>query len=446
MTAVNLNALGNLQSLNQPVQTHETKDSSAKGDFEKVMKTKVSSTSTQDRLKTEDAVKQPVKRTEVKNDGMSKAKSMTKQKETKALPKEEADATDIQETAEAVMAGAAQILNVTPEELKAAMESLELDVGDLTDRNNVAQLILFLNGSDDISDMLVDNGMLEAFNELNGMVEEILDSHDIKPEDFKTLIENIGMEQVAEEPSLETVDVKPETGNVKGNLETDYDQDANEGVVQQTAGEPQVIVEDNRDASENQTSTESEKNLEKPETAPKEEQVATGLENFVRNLELAVNETGEVTETQTDVREIVYQVVQRIRVQLNPDSSSLEMRLNPENLGRVSINITSKAGVMTAEINTENRQAREAIESSLQILKENIEAKGIKVEAVEVRVSDFNMQDSRNSESSGEDGRPDGGRNRRSQGLSGLGGIDDIASDESDEVILDPASTVSYRA
>ena len=51
----------------------------------------------------------------------------------------------------------------------------------------------------------------------------------------------------------------------------------------------------------------------------------------------------------------------------------LEMSLNPESLGKVNLNITSKDGVMTAQITTQNEVSKEALESQLQILKDNIE-------------------------------------------------------------------------
>ena len=99
------------------------------------------------------------------------------------------------------------------------------------------------------------------------------------------------------------------------------------------------------------------------------------------------------------VRDIVYQVVDAIRVNISAESTSLEMNLNPENLGRVSLNIQSRDGVMTAQITAENDTARAAIESQLQILKDNIEAQGVRVEAIEVTVSSFSFSDSKNAES-----------------------------------------------
>ena len=425
MTAVNLNALGDLSQVKQPVELKGTKTASTKEDFENVMKNKVANANGSDGLKVEKFVKPPAKRTEYRNDGVAKRDSLS-EKDIKGPKKTASDP----KTPDEILAGAAQILGIEPEELKAVLQSLEMDVGDLSDRNNVAQLILSLNGTDDISSMLVDNGMLEAFNELNGFMEEMLEANGMDADTFKAFVQNFNLnvknenadqnveEEITDEAAEETVPVLKESG-------------------------PEITVTDNRESSESGMLSESEKPAEPIRNDFKEGQVATAVENFVQHLEM----TEEVSETEsaTNFREIVFQVVEKIKVALNTDSTSLEMRLNPENLGRVSINITSKAGVMTAQINTENRQAKEAIESSLQILKENIEAKGIKVEAVEVRISDFNMADSRNSESQTESERSEGSKNsKRNSGL--FANIADEADETVEETILNPESTVSFRA
>lgn len=440
MTAVNINALGTVDRVSQPVNAGSAKETSVKSDFANVMKGKAAERGmVTDRTNLDEAVKQPAKRTEVKNEVSPKARNLQKQKDTKPLKKD----SDIPETANEILAGAAEILNVTPEELKAALEALEMNVGDLADSNNVAQLILSLNGAADISEMLVDNGMLETFNELNAFVTETLEQNAIDPQDFKTFIdENPGLidEKAAVGRNEELAEDEDEGVKVEVNEE-----DGSEAVAG-TGKEPEFEVVNTSKSGENGTAAESEKPSESSKTDVRDTKPVSGVENFIRNLEMAVDETGEVTETETNIREIVFQVVQRIRVQISPESQSLEMRLNPENLGRVAINITSKAGVLTADIAAENRQAKEAIESSLQILKETFEEKGIRVEAIEVRVSDFNLTDSRNSESNAnengaEESRGSGRRGR----IFGTAGPENEETDV-EETILDPASTVSYRA
>ena len=397
-------------------------------------------TNRSEKLKVEENVKQPAQRTEVKRDGMVKTESLDKKKETKAPKKD----SDIQEISEEILVGAAQVLNITPEELKAALETIGLNIEDLTDRNNVAQLILSLNGSTDISDMLVDNGMLETFNELNDFIAETLSEAGISANEFKDLI-MADREAVIASGNVQAADTEPEEEpKVKAG-----DEEAFAPVVQEASKEPEITIESESTGNENGSALAEKTDKDTSVKSSGKDQTNVSLaEHFVRNLEMAVENTQEVDGNIPDVREIVYQVVERIRVSISPENTSMEMHLNPENLGRVSINITSKAGVMTATINTENRQAREAIESQLQILKENIEAKGIRVEAVEVRISDFNFADSKNSESSTENQNEERSGNRRR-----TGGIDAVEADEiteaqriAQEVLSDTGSTVSYMA
>lgn len=98
-----------------------------------------------------------------------------------------------------------------------------------------------------------------------------------------------------------------------------------------------------------------------------------------------------VTETRVITTRIIQQIVQHIRVNLTSDMSSIEMQLNPESLGKVLLSIHAKEGVMTANFTVQSEEARYAIESQMMILRESLEEKEIKVEAVEVTVSNFDF-------------------------------------------------------
>ncbi|MBO4781563.1 MAG: flagellar hook-length control protein FliK [Lachnospiraceae bacterium] len=440
MTAVNLNALGSVQQIVQPASVTPVKAAdTAKTDFAKVMNGKVSERGANARVNPEDGVKTntPTTRKEITNSDRTKAFS---KQEKKPVSKKEQLAP---ETANEMMAGAAQVLNITPEELKQALDALGLELGDLTDRNNVAQLILMLNGSGDISDMLIDNGMLETFNELNDFIAETLETSGMSAEEFKNALEVFGKNN-----GNEVTEVKPELSErVEAEKPIDVDGEvSNEAAIGQT--EEAITFEVTRSGEEGSSTGFSDRSSKGTE---QDVHTVTGaVEGFVRNLEMTVEQTGEVVEEQqVSIRDIVYQVVQRIRVNISPENTSLEMRLNPENLGRVSINITSNNGVMTARIDTENQKAREAIESQLQILKENIEAKGIKVEAVEVRISDFNMAN--NTETGNNEQSANGEENRgsrRNRQVFEQGTEDEITEAQriAREVLADTGSTVSYRA
>ena len=100
--------------------------------------------------------------------------------------------------------------------------------------------------------------------------------------------------------------------------------------------------------------------------------------------------------------DIVNQVSEQIRTQVTPDTTSVEMQLNPENLGKVVLNVVAKNGVMTATFQVESDEAKHALESQMYTLKENLEAKNIKVEAVEVQVSDFSFGQSNQADAKSE--------------------------------------------
>jgi flagellar hook-length control protein FliK len=309
--------------------------------------------------------------------------------------------------------------------------------------------------------------MLETFNEVNDFIEKTLSDAGINPPDFKTMIEkaqevpaeNVETVMVTEE-DLPVKTQEPQKAVVRNDVVKEASTETE--TVEEEQDAPEITIVKHDDSKETGTnsgnsengSAETEVLPEKTESSLNTKSVRVDrepvnpAENFVKNLELAVEATEEIPENTPDIREIVYQVVDRIRVDISPENTSMEMRLNPENLGRVAINITSREGVMTAEIRTENRQAREAIESQLQILKDNIEAKGIRVEAVEVRISDFNFADSKNSENSSEEfENRNQGRARRNRGFSvGEEGIDTEAEKLENEVLISSGSTVSYRA
>lgn len=87
--------------------------------------------------------------------------------------------------------------------------------------------------------------------------------------------------------------------------------------------------------------------------------------------------------------DIVNQVIEQVKVTLGKETTTMQMQLNPENLGKVLISVTSKNGVMTANFTVQTEEAKEALQSQMYSLREAIESRSLKVDAVEVEVSDF---------------------------------------------------------
>lgn len=96
--------------------------------------------------------------------------------------------------------------------------------------------------------------------------------------------------------------------------------------------------------------------------------------------------------------DIVHQISEQVRTAVTESTTRLEMQLNPESLGKVLLTVSAKEGVMTATFRVQSEEARQALESQMYTLRENLEAKNLKVDAVDVQISDFNFSESSEAE------------------------------------------------
>ena len=106
----------------------------------------------------------------------------------------------------------------------------------------------------------------------------------------------------------------------------------------------------------------------------------------------AVEITQTVVQTRIDVEDIMRQVSHMTRVMVSQAESSIEMQLNPANLGKVYLQVVSREGVITAQLAAQNEAVKEALENQVAILKENMNQQGIKVEAIEVTIASHEFE------------------------------------------------------
>ena len=116
-----------------------------------------------------------------------------------------------------------------------------------------------------------------------------------------------------------------------------------------------------------------------------------------------VNDLGQVVETVTtysngQAESIMSQVTESMRVSYTPDTTSMEMQLHPASLGTVNMNIASTNGVVTAHILVESEAVKAALESQLITLQQTFDEQGMKVEAVEVAVANYDLNRGTGSE------------------------------------------------
>ena len=110
---------------------------------------------------------------------------------------------------------------------------------------------------------------------------------------------------------------------------------------------------------------------------------------FGSNNAEVVTETPETpvtpyTQQSFNPSDVARQMVTGVRTVVTESLKTMELQLNPENLGKMIIHVSEQDGQLTARINIQNENVRTAMEEQMAIVKNNLEAQGLKIESVTV--------------------------------------------------------------
>jgi flagellar hook-length control protein FliK len=90
--------------------------------------------------------------------------------------------------------------------------------------------------------------------------------------------------------------------------------------------------------------------------------------------------------------DLIEQIAQNVRVSISEGTTSMEMQLNPENLGKIYLQISAKEGVVNANIAASNEAVRAALEAQVADLRQSLAQAGVKVDAIEVTVASHEFE------------------------------------------------------
>lgn len=346
------------------------------------------------------------------------------------------------------------VLGIDDDTFANAMTALGLSPLDLLESNNLAKLVLFVNGSSDFTDLLTDENMMNQLNELSDILGNLNweDLTGMSKSDFLEGVEDFnaksqtGSDVFKEDaPALaqETAVDAADSGNTSENVSAEEESATNTNNVstekKSVQGETTVNTSDNssdtkvevsvtksEESSSQQSSFSSQSEDDMSEVTHdqtiSEDDVTTDNQHtvrndFIQNLNQAVNDTVQVAKPESvrmqQMVDIVNQVVEKIKVSIGTESTSMEMQLNPEHLGKLLLNVSSKNGVMTAVFSVQSEEAKAALESQMYTLRENLELRELKVDAVEVNVSDFDFSHSDQQTMNGDQSKADNGNGRQ---------------------------------
>lgn len=305
---------------------------------------------------------------------------------------------DIDELLELVKKYLQEENEISDEDFEKAMAECGFTMIDLFKTDNLQQFFVELNGMTDFSEILTNDSLLESWNSLvqsiSEMEIEIGDSVLIKSD---VLLEAFSDDEIVKFVK-EQLDNKSGNNNVKVQTESISNSigagQNNENVINTSDMTEEQSGQDGRNAGQH-TGVEdvAGSGNDTVKTTAFNENL---FETFLKNIQESVAENERFDSRQIQlIRDVAFQIVEGVKVNVKADTSSLEMALNPESLGKVNVAIEMKDGVCTANFVVRNELARIAVESQLQTLKETFEERGLKVDAVEVNVSDFSFNQNR---------------------------------------------------
>ena len=322
----------------------------------------------------------------------------------------------VEEFAKEVQKEVKELLGVDDAQLEAAMKELGLTYQDLMDPVNLANLVMNLTGEEDQLGLLMNADFQELMQNVEVLSKNLLQELGMTPQEvaevFAQLEQNAA--QITEEVPQQMQEVTDTQADVLKVQQTDD--------VQITEQKSQVtgLTETNAAATESVESDGNVQNVEEPvsqevrvendQTASQQEgQQEEAPENSMTTEDdaslLQQNDTTEksiftehtfqqtVQTIRTDnitaapttavpqnvvfnTLDVIRQVSEFTRVMYQGDTTSMEMQLNPENLGKIYVQVTAKEGVVTAHLAVQNEIVKEALENQTIQLRENMNQQG----------------------------------------------------------------------
>lgn len=366
--------LMNLASANPDTITKAADDTLTKKDADVV---KRADTNVSDGKKQTDLNKYA--KTDVKSEATHVSAEKTNQSETP----QETDEIDLK--AQLLSAKLKKLLNVDDETLENLLQTTGVLIQDLLDPTAMQDFILQVNDATSV-DLLIDES-------LNNLVQQALQLlNDVLTESTGTGNTEVYPDEMVfqgDTASAQTEE-QPAAGTEKMQMaETEAEPAAHitpENKTVQTDAKGSGIETDN---AEVQIAVQTEN---AGDTDASADWMKQNAEDVISNLNQAMTQAASgpaLTETYDTVvsqTDIVRQVVDEIKLNLSKEVTSMTLQLNPEQLGKVQIHVTTKNGVMQAQIIAETEAARNAVESGLSLLKEAFNNRDLKVDAIEVMV------------------------------------------------------------
>ena len=339
----------------------------------------------------------------------------------------------LEEVAEELETAEQEVLNaiceeygVSEEEIQNLLEDMGLSVLDLLNPENLVNFIMQLTGIASSEELLLDESFLTIMETMDNLAEGLMKDLNVDMEGLQELVNQ--MELITEETQIPEdfkqilddvvghTDVKENPEVVDNATAVETSETVVNDVVDDNVNQKDVIeiqVENKEESSETRTGNVKSEEVAVTRFTEKQEAFTnnqnseghsllnhnSGAETFATNqTNVSMNTVADVAQSQfssylgSDTVQIMEQIVQQMKVTISAETTSMEMQLNPENLGKVYVNISSEEGVVNAQFHATSEVVKEALEAQVATLRENLNQAGVKVDAIEVTIASHEFE------------------------------------------------------
>lgn len=304
----------------------------------------------------------------------------------------------------------AEDLNVSEDDLITAMENLGMVWTDLLNQQNLADVAIELNVSVDSTELLLNSDFQNALMDVNQILTDAAVKLGMDVNEFTDIVaqmtlvepdEAAALNKVAGEALNSTVQTTEEAGTAdNGTVKADVVTKADAGQTKDNA----YVVNENavKSVDDDMDAAGSSQDFTGNSDSDGKQADAEGNNGILFAQDTDANVMAELNADDvnadyrpymsTDTTELINQIVDNIRLNVSQDTTSIEMQLNPENLGRVYVHLSAKEGTVNAQFTATNEVVKEALEAQIVTLKENLNQAGVKVDAVEITVSSHEFE------------------------------------------------------
>ena len=339
-------------------------------------------------------------------------------------------------------------LDITVEEFEMALNNLGLEVVDLLQPQNVALLIAEVENVQPV-DILTDadlTGLLtDVTDSVNQVIETAADSLNVDTEQFVGIIRT----KVKTDSQVQTEnDIPLESIADNDDMESEVFVVKDESTGREIKVETTAATTETKVVSEADTATDfyNDDNQAKQDT--KDSDSGRIMNNLVDSVNRAVDnsqvENNIFDNVRIDAEDIISQINEAVKVRVKADTTSMEIQLTPENLGKINLNVSTKNGVVTATITAANDTVKAVIENQLIQLKDNLANQGLEVAKVEVAVASHELSMEGNESDNNADGRK--GRNSHRRFRTDAELFDDTKDFAEQQLMETNGNSVSYTA